>query len=130
MLHHLALTATDLPASGKFYDRVLAPLGYKRHLSKQNLYTWHGCTPELLIYRGKQNQLANTHKTYDPGIHHIAFAVKHRAIVDKVYESLLEINAKVLDPPKEYPQYCAGYYAVYFLDPDGIKLEVAVTSEP
>ena len=36
---------------------------------------------------------------------------------------LLEIGATVLDPPAEYA-YTPGYYAVFFADPDGIKLEV------
>ena len=33
------------------------------------------------------------------------------------------VGATVLDPPAEYPQYGPGYYAVFFADPDGIKLE-------
>ena len=36
---------------------------------------------------------------------------------------LLRIGATVLDAPAEYPQYGAGYYAVFFSDPDGLKLE-------
>jgi hypothetical protein len=28
-----------------------------------------------------------------------------------------------LDPPAEYPRYNPGYYAVFFIDPDGLKLE-------
>ena len=36
-----------------------------------------------------------------------------------------------LDPPAEYPQYALGYYAVFFADPDGLKLEfVHMPSEP
>ena len=30
----------------------------------------------------------------------------------------------ILDPPREYPHYVPGYYAVFFADPDGIKLEL------
>ena len=29
----------------------------------------------------------------------------------------------MLDAPAEYPQYGKGYYAVFFADPDGLKLE-------
>ena len=38
---------------------------------------------------------------------------------------MAEAGARVLDPPAEYPAYAPGYYAVFFGDPDGIKLEVA-----
>jgi catechol 2,3-dioxygenase-like lactoylglutathione lyase family enzyme len=36
---------------------------------------------------------------------------------------LLEQRVEILDPPAEY-DYLPGYYALYFLDPDGIKLEL------
>jgi len=41
---------------------------------------------------------------------------------------MLEVGATVLDPPTDYsnqPGYGAGYFAVFFEDPDGLKLEVA-----
>jgi hypothetical protein len=37
---------------------------------------------------------------------------------------LKKIGAEILDAPAEYPQYAPGYYAVFFADPDGLKLEV------
>ena len=43
--------------------------------------------------------------------------------VDLLHELLLKIGATVLDPPADYPAYGEGYYAVFFSDPDGIKLE-------
>jgi catechol 2,3-dioxygenase-like lactoylglutathione lyase family enzyme len=33
------------------------------------------------------------------------------------------MGARILDAPADYPQYGAGYYAVFFADPDGLKLE-------
>ena len=36
---------------------------------------------------------------------------------------LVKNKVKILDPPKEYPEYGGPYYAVYFTDPDGLKLE-------
>ncbi|MGH7856992.1 MAG: hypothetical protein ACREQY_06630 [Candidatus Binatia bacterium] len=37
---------------------------------------------------------------------------------------------EILDPPAEYPQYApAGYYAVFFADPDRVKLEYVYTPE-
>ena len=42
--------------------------------------------------------------------------------------SCVEIGATILDPPAEYG-YTPGYYAVFFADPDGIKLEVVFEPE-
>jgi glyoxylase I family protein len=39
------------------------------------------------------------------------------------------MNATILDPPRDYPKYEPGYYAVFFLDPDGIKLEYVFTPD-
>jgi predicted lactoylglutathione lyase len=36
-------------------------------------------------------------------------------------------GGKVIHPPQDYPQYSAGYYAVFFEDPDGLYLEFAHT---
>lgn len=40
-----------------------------------------------------------------------------------VHLALVAAGARILDPPREY-DYTPGYYAVFFTDPDGIKLEV------
>ena len=40
-----------------------------------------------------------------------------------MYQLLLRIGATILDPPADYPRYGPGYYAVFFSDPDGLKLE-------
>jgi catechol 2,3-dioxygenase-like lactoylglutathione lyase family enzyme len=40
-----------------------------------------------------------------------------------LHELLVGQKATILDPPTEYPAYGAGYYAVFFADPDGLKLE-------
>ena len=42
------------------------------------------------------------------------------------------IGGKVLDATADYPQYNngRGYYAVFFADPDGLKLECVYTPRP
>jgi hypothetical protein len=65
---------------------------------------------------------------YAPGPHHLAFHAESREVVDAVHRAMLAADATVLDPPTDYggqPGYAEGYYAVFFADPDGIKLEVA-----
>jgi hypothetical protein len=43
--------------------------------------------------------------------------------VDDLYAFLRKNDVVVVDPPADYPDYGDGYYAVFFLDPDGLKLE-------
>ena len=67
------------------------------------------------------------HDRYAPGLHHLAFHAESRAAVDEVHARVAEAGGKVLDPPADYSErqgYTEGYYAVFFADPDGVKLEV------
>ncbi len=57
------------------------------------------------------------------GVHHVCFNAASRAVVDERHEWLLREGARVESAPREYG-YTTGYYAVFFYDPDGIKLEL------
>ena len=124
MIHHLALTASNLQRSLSFYDAVLEPLGYKRKLTFSELATWEGPEPEILIYQARPGQIANTHLTYDPGVHHVAFFAASREIIDRIGIIAPQAGGTILDRPREDPDYSPGYYAVFFNDPDGIKIEI------
>jgi catechol 2,3-dioxygenase-like lactoylglutathione lyase family enzyme len=50
--------------------------------------------------------------------------VSSREIVDRCWEWVTEQGVETESPPKEFPHYSPGYYAAFFYDPDGIKLEV------
>lgn len=60
-------------------------------------------------------------------MHHLAFYASSRSMVDAVYDQLTKINATIVDPPVDCGEYSEGYYAVFFADPDGIRLEVSFT---
>ena len=66
------------------------------------------------------------HDRYAPGLHHIAFSADSREAVDTFHHFLRADGITVLDPPAEY-DYRPGYYAVFFADPDGLKLELVHT---
>ncbi len=57
------------------------------------------------------------------GLHHFAWNAGSREDVDRLHDRLLAAGVTILDAPAAYPQYGAGYYAVFFADPDGLKLE-------
>ena len=64
---------------------------------------------------------------YKPGPHHIAFHAESVEQVDQVHAAMLDAGAEVLDAPADYsgqPGYGEGYYAAFYADPDGLKLEV------
>jgi catechol 2,3-dioxygenase-like lactoylglutathione lyase family enzyme len=63
------------------------------------------------------------HDRYEVGLHHVAFEASSRSAVDERERWLREVGAQIESPAREYA-YSLGYYAVFFYDPDGIKLEI------
>ncbi|HVN91864.1 MAG TPA: VOC family protein [Candidatus Binataceae bacterium] len=129
-INHLALTASKLDQSANFYDQVLGQMGYARvevpqatqQAMKTPLLAWASPNGSLTLRPAKGSSADKPHDRDAPGLNHLAFNAESRAEVDRMHELLLRIGARVLDPPAEYP-YFPGYYAVYFCDPDGIKME-------
>ncbi len=54
---------------------------------------------------------------------HIAFTAPGREAVDAVHKAAVEAGAQVLHPPRIWPEYHPGYYAVFLRDPDGHNVE-------
>jgi glyoxylase I family protein len=133
IVHHIDLTVRDPWTSFPFYDAFLKALGYRLIKEDDRGFDWKLETEqgshEVGLVRASPDGRERSHDRFSPGLHHLAWAVDSRAEVDHMHECLLKIGAKVLDPPAEYPQYNAGrgYYAVFFADPDGLKLECVYT---
>ena len=128
LVHHIDLSVSDLSRARPFYEKVLGYMGY--HPGED--YGARGIDFDCIdggVFRSigirisEGANAARAHDRYAPGLHHLAWTAESRDDVDKLHTLLLEINANVLDPPADYPQYGAGYYAVFFADPDGLKLE-------
>jgi catechol 2,3-dioxygenase-like lactoylglutathione lyase family enzyme len=65
------------------------------------------------------------HRRRPGALHHLAFRAGSRAEVDRLHDEIEAIGARIVAPPREYPDYTPpGYYAFFFKDPDGIKYEV------
>jgi glyoxylase I family protein len=114
LVHHIDLTVTDKERSRAFYDAVLGFMGYRRAGEP-----FHS----IGILEACGDGAARVHDRYSPGLHHLAWAADSREDVDALHGLLRSIDATVLDPPADYPQYGRVYYAVFFADPDGLKLE-------
>ena len=57
------------------------------------------------------------------GLHHLCLEAYSRSVVDERAEWARSVGAEIESEPQEYG-YIPGYYAVFFYDPDGIKLEI------
>lgn len=124
-IHHIDITASDITRSTAFYDRWLPRMGFERIADCAEGPLWRGEQLEIGLQRARSDYAA--HDRYSPGLHHLALAAPDRTAVTRLYEALRDEHVVVFDAPAEYPQYSPGYFAVFFSDPDGIKLEYVFT---
>jgi catechol 2,3-dioxygenase-like lactoylglutathione lyase family enzyme len=128
-INHLDLTVSDLAVSVPFYDALLGPLGFERRTGAPGDRTgWHANDERLRLFgiglcAARPEQRGQRHNRFAPGLHHLAFQAASRADVDDLHRRLQNMGATILDPPADYPQYWPVDYAVFFADPDGLKLE-------
>lgn len=123
-LHHIDITVTNLEASTSFYDFCLTEMGFRRIADVDEGPLWAGDAVEVGLQGSK---IDSRHDRHSPGLHHLAFWADSREAVDEFHSKLVERGVEILDAPALYEKYAAGYYALFFSDPDGIKLEYVFT---
>ena len=124
-IDHVYITVAELARSEAFYDLVLRDaLGFRK-----NAFTLAG-EAHIQYYNRhfgyvlRPARVANAqHDPYAPGPHHFCLRV---ASVPEVHAVADQLRASGIDATEAtlYPQYASDYTATYFIDPDGIRLEV------
>jgi len=127
-IHHIDITVSDPGRSLEFYDFVLPLMGFRRIEDADEGPLWAGAHLEVGLQTARTGPTA-AHDRRSPGLHHLAFTAPAREAVDALYAELRADNVFIFDPPADYPHYAPGYYAVFFADPDDIKLEYVFTPE-
>lgn len=127
-INHLRLSVRDVVATERFYGPLLGLLGYTQVPRDDDGRAWGRPAPEggtqwLIFTPAAAEHRDAPHDLAAPGFHHLALNATDRAQVDAVHRLLRERGAEILDAPAEY-DYEPGYYAVFFRDPSGFKLEV------
>ena len=131
-VHHVDLVVSDVETSLDFYRALLGPLG------------WHGVSNqtgergETIHYLYGPGSSIGLRQAPDPGggipvdryrvgLHHLCLEAATREALDEAAARLRVLGATITDGPREFPEYRPGYTAVFFEDPDGLKLELVWT---
>ncbi len=123
-IDHIYIAVSDLGRSESFYDRVL--LGYLGF--RKNKFTLGG-DPHIQYFNRhfgyvlRPSRTRATHNSYAPGLHHFCFRVDSVADVVAVATRLRSAGIEASEA-KLYPENAPDYWASFFTDPDGIRLEV------
>ena len=126
-VHHVDLVVSSIERSLPFYRDLLAPLGFHRIgevEGERGETIWYIGGPGTGVgLREAQSPIGGPYDRYGLGLHHLAFEAASRADVDERAAWLRAQGAELESEPQEYT-YIPGYYAVFFFDPDGLKLEI------
>jgi glyoxylase I family protein len=128
---HVDLVVSSLEHSLAFYRALLGPLGWTRleQIRGERGETIHYLSVEGtgVAALGLREQQSDAHTIpydrYAIGVHHVCFDAPSRDVVDERARWLRDQGVEIESGPAEY-DYTPGYYAVFFHDPDGIKLEI------
>ncbi len=120
---HIYVTVTDLGASERFYDGVMRLLGFRKGTKPINNERHLHYFNRVTQYTIRPAKARAGHDPYRPGLHHICFRVATRDDVDTAARGLQALGIGATTP-KLYPEYADDYYATFFSDPDGIRLEI------
>src|SRR5882757_2200397 len=124
-IDHLVLSVSDLARSKEFYDKVLGFLGFKLNHDSGGFAGWSNGKTLFWIAAADSQGKWRKYRKGDIGFHHYAFELENRKAVDELGAFLIEHGMKVADPPGTYNDD-DQYYAVFFHDPDGMRLEAMV----
>lgn len=118
---HIVIRVSDFKKSKAFYDKLFKFLGFKVLDEFGDAIGWTNGKTRYWIGRADKKGRKHKYRLGDIGLHHYAFELRSRKDVDALQDFLKkELGATIVDPAGEYYD---DYYAVFFLDPDGIKLE-------
>ena len=125
-VHHVDLVVSSIERSLPFYRELLAPLGYHRISEvegERGESIWYLGGPGTGIGLRQAQSESPPYDRYAVGLHHLALEAYSRAVVNERAEWLRSQGAEIESGPQEY-HYIPGYYAVFFYDLDGLKLEI------
>lgn len=122
-IDHVYVTVSDIERSEPFYDTVMGELGFRKnqfqlggekHVQYYNRHFGY-------VLRPARSQTG--HDPYAPGLHHFCLRVEGAEEVKEAARRLRKRNISVSEP-RLYHEYAPDYFAVFFSDPDGVRLEI------
>lgn len=123
-LHHIELYVKDLNKSKEFWGWLLDELGYKEYQQWEQGISYILEKTYIVFVQVEDRFLDIPYHRCRPGLNHLAFHGGSKEFVDNVTLKLRDKNVKILYEDKH--PYAGGedYYAVYFEDPDRMKVEI------
>jgi catechol 2,3-dioxygenase-like lactoylglutathione lyase family enzyme len=112
IIDHIWMRVRDVGASTAFYETIASLVGFEKHVGR-----WTHFHVEHSSFTIVEDEPVTENV-------HLAFRAPDDAIVDEFHRMALAAGYRDNGAPGERPDYHAGYYGAYVLDPDGNNVEV------
>lgn len=128
-IHHFEINVSNLDSSVNFWGWLLDLLGYKAHQSWPKGRSWILGDTYFVIVQTELTHLDQKYHRKKTGLNHVAFHVNSYDDVINFSQLIAEKGYNILYKDKHPFAGGENYCAVYFEDPDGIKVEL-VAKQP
>ncbi|WP_392391449.1 VOC family protein [Neobacillus jeddahensis] len=124
MLHHLEIYVSNLNKTREFWSWFLEQLGYETYQKWDQGISWKYQQTYLVFVQAEERFMEIPYHRSRVGLNHLAFHAQSREQVDQITAVLKERGVTILYEDKH--PFAGGdrHYAVYFEDPDRIKVEL------
>jgi catechol 2,3-dioxygenase-like lactoylglutathione lyase family enzyme len=121
------MNVSNLEKSRQFYDHILPAMGYVIYQEWPKGFSYKYGHTYVVFVQTDDKYLEETYHRGQVGLNHLAFHAQSRKQVDDITTMLESRGVSILY--KDRHPYAGGenYYAVFFEDPDRIKLENVAT---
>ena len=124
MIHHIELYVSNLKKSIEFWGWLLDELGYSVYQKWDKGQSWKLGETYIVFVQAEERFLDISYHRCRVGLNHLAFHARSREHVDEMTAKLEESNVQILYKDKHPFSGGPQHYAVYFEDPDRIKVEL------
>lgn len=123
-LHHVEMYVSNLEETKFFWGWLLERLGYSVFQSWEGGISYlHGETYLVFVQVEERFQTPTYHRCR-VGLNHLAFHAPSETVIDDITQELKVRGVKILYPDRHPYAGGADYYAVFFEDPDRMKVEI------
>ncbi|MBL7670320.1 MAG: VOC family protein [Bdellovibrionaceae bacterium] len=122
--HHIELYCSDLKKSREFWSWFLSTLGYKQFQEWHEGISFKLADTYIVFVQEEAKHLDSIYNRCRPGLNHLAFHATSRQQVDELTSQLRERQVRILYEDRHPHAGGSGSYAVFFEDPERIKVEL------
>jgi len=120
---HIQLTVSNFEKSLPFYKALLQFFEMTPMFETNGFYYCVGGRTGIAISAASSEHKNENFVQTRCGLHHVCIRLKKPEDIDALHDFAKKLNAKIIRPPTENPEWAPGYYSLLFEDPDGIRIE-------